>query len=157
MSENRIVAGTIQEFLDLSDADMSLINLKVELKEAVKNARVNANYSQTHLAELMGSSQSRIAKLEGGDSSVSIDFMLKALFSMGLSFGDLARVICPDYEEKLRDMVRQRVDHWGLGFQKRLEHLEWSMFQIASQKPSPELSQVRVILIEKNRPEWRLQ
>ena len=157
MSEEKITKTSVQEFLDLSDADMCIIDLKVSLKEAVKEARVNANFSQTDLAGLIGSSQSRVAKLEGGDDSVSIDFMLKALFSMGLNLGDLARVACPNYEEKLQDMVKQRVDDWRLGFQKRLEHLEWSLFNITAQQKTPELSQIRVILIKEDRPEWRLQ
>jgi len=93
---NGITETSIQELLDLSDADMRFIDLKVILKNAVKEYRQKSKITQQALAELIDSSQSRVAKLEGGDPSVSIDMMLNCLFYMGVNNFQLAAIICPD-------------------------------------------------------------
>ena len=45
------------------------------------------------LAKLLHSSQSRVAKMEGGDPSVSIDLLVRSLLALGASSRDLARAI----------------------------------------------------------------
>ncbi|MEX0844694.1 MAG: helix-turn-helix transcriptional regulator [Balneolaceae bacterium] len=42
-------------------------------------------WTQQQLAESIGSSQSRIAKLEPGDSGISLYLMIKALLQLGTS------------------------------------------------------------------------
>ena len=44
----------------------------------------------------MKSSQSRIAKMEAGDPSVSLDLLIKALLTLGASSRDLGRIIASD-------------------------------------------------------------
>jgi transcriptional regulator with XRE-family HTH domain len=49
--------------------------------------------TQAQLAERLGSSQSRIAKIEAADPSVSIDLMLRSLLRLGASKRDIALLI----------------------------------------------------------------
>jgi DNA-binding XRE family transcriptional regulator len=85
--------GTVQEFLQLSDEDMALIDLKIRLIEMLKDARKTAGMTQHQVAKLIGSSQSRIAKVESGDPDVSLDLICKALFALGISRRSLGRKI----------------------------------------------------------------
>jgi DNA-binding XRE family transcriptional regulator len=77
--------GTVQEFLGLSDEETALIELKVRLIELLKAARESAAMTQTQLAELLASSQSRVAKVESNPGEVSLDLICKALFALGVS------------------------------------------------------------------------
>ena len=87
--------GTAQEFLDLSDEENALVEIKLSLGELVRRHRVRAHLSQTALAQRLQSSQSRVAKLESGDAGVSLDLMFKAAFVAGAKRRELAKVILP--------------------------------------------------------------
>ena len=65
--------GSAEDFLQLSDEEARLVALKLSLISAVKKSRIKRKLSQTDLAQRMKSSQSRIAKIEAGDPSVSLD------------------------------------------------------------------------------------
>lgn len=95
-----ITETSIQELLDLSDADMRFIDLKIILKKAVKSYRLKAKLTQKALADLIDSSQSRVAKLEGGDSSVSTDMMLNCLFHLGVDNAELAAIVQPEIKKQ---------------------------------------------------------
>ena len=56
--------GTVEEFLDLSPEESAYIELKLKLSESLKRYRVARNLTQTQLAQIVGSSQSRVAKME---------------------------------------------------------------------------------------------
>src|SRR4051812_33009641 len=77
-------AGDVAEFLALSDEEMALIDLKVRLVMMLKAVRESRGVTQQALAKLMGSSQSRVAKLEGACAEASLDLICKALFSLGV-------------------------------------------------------------------------
>ena len=47
----------------------------------------------SQLAGLVQSSQSRVAKMEGGDPSVSLDLLIRSLLALGASARDIARAI----------------------------------------------------------------
>ncbi len=49
--------------------------------------------TQIQLASLLGSSQSRVAKVEAADTSVSLDLLIRSLLAMGASNRELARYI----------------------------------------------------------------
>jgi DNA-binding transcriptional regulator YiaG len=85
--------GTAQEFLGLSDDEARLLRMRLGLVGAIRGARERSGLSQTELAQRMGSSQSRVAKLEAGDSSVSIDLMLRALVAAGATDADIAKAL----------------------------------------------------------------
>ncbi len=85
--------GSVKEFLGLSDEESAIIELKLELAGAVKEHRRRRVMTQQQLGKLLGSSQSRIAKIEAADASVSIDLMVRSLLRMGATRNDVAACI----------------------------------------------------------------
>jgi len=83
--------GSARDFLNLSDEEAMLVELKLSLTNALKEARQKRRLSQIDLAQRMGSSQSRVAKIEAGDSSVSLDLIVRALFAAGATRQELQR------------------------------------------------------------------
>jgi ribosome-binding protein aMBF1 (putative translation factor) len=83
--------GNARDFLKLSDEEAMLVELKLSLTNALKEARQKRRLSQTDLAERIGSSQSRVAKIEAGDPSVSLDLIVRALFAAGATRQELQR------------------------------------------------------------------
>ena len=83
--------GNAKDFLKLSDEEAMLVELKLSLTDALKKARQKRRLSQTDLAERIGSSQSRVAKIEAGDPSVSLDLIVRALFAAGATRRELQR------------------------------------------------------------------
>ena len=75
--------GTGAEFLGLDEQEAALVDLKLSLVEAVRRSRRTHGLSQVELAKRMRSSQSRIAKIEAGDASVSLDLIVRALLATG--------------------------------------------------------------------------
>lgn len=86
-------AGTVKEFLRLSDEEAALVELKLALVAAVKRARRKHGLSQTELAQRMRSSQSRVAKIETGDPSISLDLIVRAFLATGATRRELGRVL----------------------------------------------------------------
>jgi ribosome-binding protein aMBF1 (putative translation factor) len=87
--------GSTADFLELSPEEAAFIELKLRLSESLRKRRTRQNLSQTALAKKLKSSQSRVAKMEAGDPSVSVDLLLKALLATGATRNDLARVFGP--------------------------------------------------------------
>ena len=86
--------GTVQEFLDLTDEDMEILELRVALVKALRTLRQETlDLSQETFAELIGSSQSRVAKMEAGDSSVSLDLLLKTLVRGGVTREEIGQAL----------------------------------------------------------------
>src|SRR5258705_13131266 len=85
--------GTVREFLGLSKAEEALVELKLTLSRGMRERRTRRKLTQTELARLLKSSQSRVAKMEAGDPSVSIDLLIRSLLAMGATQKDLAQVI----------------------------------------------------------------
>src|SRR5947209_324139 len=73
---------TIEELLDLTPEESAMIELRLTLAKAVREQRQRHHLSQTELASRIGSSQSRIAKMEVADKSVSTDLTLRALLAI---------------------------------------------------------------------------
>jgi DNA-binding XRE family transcriptional regulator len=85
--------GSAAEFLGLSLEEAAIVDMKVALAAGVKSRRIARGLTQGDLASRLGSSQSRIAKLEGSDPSVSIDLLMRALLALGASRAELAKLI----------------------------------------------------------------
>jgi DNA-binding XRE family transcriptional regulator len=85
--------GTAQEFLGLSDDEAAYVELRLRLADSLKNRRKRRKLTQAGLARLIQSSQSRVAKMESGDRSVSLDLLIRSLLALGASNRDLARTI----------------------------------------------------------------
>ena len=85
--------GSVDEFLDLSPEESAYIDLKMSLGKNVRITRISKKLSQIELAKRIKSSQSRIAKMETGDPSVSIDLQVKTLLFLGVTKKDLGKII----------------------------------------------------------------
>lgn len=85
--------GTVQELLGLSDEEMEFIELKLALARSLRSRRERKGLTQTQLATLIESSQSRVAKMEAGDRSVSLDLLVRSLLAIGTTKRELARII----------------------------------------------------------------
>ncbi len=86
-------AGDASNFLNLTPAEAELVEIKVQLALLVKEQRKIHNLSQNALAQKMSSSQSRVAKIESGDPSVSLDLIVRALLTSGITRQELAQAI----------------------------------------------------------------
>ncbi len=85
--------GSVKDFLQLSEADAALIDMKLALSRSLRDWRNRSGLSQVQLAERLQSSQSRVAKMEAGDPSVSMDLLVSSLLLLGARSADLANVI----------------------------------------------------------------
>jgi DNA-binding XRE family transcriptional regulator len=73
--------------------EAAYIELRLKLADGLKMARRSRSITQTKLAQTIHSSQSRVAKMEAGDPSVSLDLLVKSLLALGASSRDLAEII----------------------------------------------------------------
>ena len=85
--------GSVNEFLELSKEKSEYIELKLVLSQYLVRRRKKNNLTQVQLARILKSSQSRIAKMEKGDPTVSIDLLVKSLFVMGATKKNIAKLI----------------------------------------------------------------
>lgn len=85
--------GTTQEFLDLSAEEAAYIEVKVRLAVGLREWRRRRALTQADLAKRLRSSQSRIAKMEAGDPSVSLDLLVRSLLTLGASRRELSRIM----------------------------------------------------------------
>ena len=85
--------GTVSDLLGLSREDEAFIELKVALAKALRGRRENRGLTQIDVARLVRSSQPRVAHMEAGETSVSIDLLVRTLFALGSSLHDLARIV----------------------------------------------------------------
>lgn len=83
--------GSVVDFLDLTPEQAAFVEIKLRLSDAVRSLRRKSDLTQVQLAERLGSSQSRVAKIEAGDPSVSLDLLTRSLLALGASRKDIAR------------------------------------------------------------------
>ena len=75
--------GTAQEFLNLSAEEAAYVEVKLNLAKVLSNRRKSLRLTQLAVAKRIKSSQSRVAKMEAGDPSVSIDLLVRSLIALG--------------------------------------------------------------------------
>ena len=85
--------GSAADFLEMSDEEAAYIELKLKLAIRLKTARTRRHLTQKEFARRIDSSQSRVAKMETGDSSVSLDLLIKALLALGVTNEDIGKAI----------------------------------------------------------------
>ncbi len=85
--------GFAEDFLGLAPEESAYIDLKLNLSANLRKLRGEQNLTQVELAELLHSSQSRVAKIETGDPTVSLDLIIKSLLALGASKKQLAQAI----------------------------------------------------------------
>ncbi len=73
--------GDATDFLDLTSEEGAYIELRLRLSEEVRRMRLFRQLTQAQLARMITSSQSRIAKVEAADPSVSLDLLIRSLLS----------------------------------------------------------------------------
>jgi DNA-binding XRE family transcriptional regulator len=95
--------GSTEDFLQLNKDEAQMVALKFSLVCAVKKSRIKHKLSQIDLAQRMKSSQSRIAKIEAGDASVSLDLIVRALIASGASTRDIQSAFTTN--ERARDVA----------------------------------------------------
>jgi predicted XRE-type DNA-binding protein len=85
--------GSAEQFLGLSTEESEYIELKLALSQALAKRRKQKKLTQAQLAKVLKSSQSRVAKIEKGDPSVSVDLLVKSLLAMGANKKSIAKAI----------------------------------------------------------------
>ena len=85
--------GSVQEFLDLANADMALVETKVAFARALRRRRLKSHLTQIDMAKAMQTSRSSVMRIEAGDPSVSLDVVFKALYTVGLTPREIVGVL----------------------------------------------------------------
>jgi DNA-binding XRE family transcriptional regulator len=85
--------GSAADFLELTPEEEAYIDIRLDISNLVKAQRAKREWTQEQLARAIGSSQSRIAKLEGGDPGISLDLMIKALLRLGTSKKQIGKLL----------------------------------------------------------------
>jgi DNA-binding XRE family transcriptional regulator len=75
--------GTVQEFLGLTDEENTIVELRVALALQIRRLRAELGLTQAEFAKMIKSSQSRVAKLEAGAATVSLDLMFHSYVAAG--------------------------------------------------------------------------
>ena len=86
-------SGDAADFLELSEEEAAFVELKLALGDYLRRLRRENSWTQSEVADRLGSSQSRVAKMEAGDRSVSLDLMMRSLLSIGATATEIARLI----------------------------------------------------------------
>jgi DNA-binding transcriptional regulator YiaG len=85
--------GNVTDFLELSEEESAYIELKLSLSKNLKKRRRSLKITQKDFARIIKSSQSRVAKMEAGDPTVSIDLLVKSLFALKTSKQQVAQML----------------------------------------------------------------
>ncbi|HKJ30505.1 MAG TPA: helix-turn-helix domain-containing protein [Balneolales bacterium] len=93
LEEKGFRVGSAAEFLELTPEEEAYIEIRLAVSNMIKTQRTKRGWTQAQLARAMGSSQSRIAKLEAGDPSTSLDLMIKTLLRLGISKKEIGKLL----------------------------------------------------------------
>ena len=85
--------GTAAEFLGLSEDEAAFIEMKLSLAEGLRAIRLEESLTQDEVATLVGSSQSRVAKMEAADPSVTVDLLVRTLLRLGAGRERVAELV----------------------------------------------------------------
>jgi len=93
LEEKGFQVRSAADFLELTPEEEAYIDIRLDISNMVKSQRAKRGWTQEQLARAIGSSQSRIAKLEGGDPGISMDLMIKALLRLGTSKKQIGKLL----------------------------------------------------------------
>ena len=85
--------GSVDEFLELEASEAAYLEIRIRLADGLKDRRLRRGVSQAELARAVHSSQSRVAKMEAGDPTVSLDLLIRTLLALGASDRELGAMI----------------------------------------------------------------
>lgn len=86
-------SGDAQDFLGLSPNEAEFVEIKLALARKLRQLREEHHWTQAELAKRVGSSQSRIAKMESADPTVTVDLLVKSLLAAGADRHEVGRVV----------------------------------------------------------------
>lgn len=86
-------SGDAADFLELSEEEAAFVELRLALGDYLRRLRKENSWTQSDVAHRLGSSQSRIAKMEAADASVSVDLLVRSLLALGASLQEVGLVI----------------------------------------------------------------
>ena len=85
--------GGVREFLALTPEETEFVEIKLALARRLRALREQRHWTQAELAKHVGSSQSRVAKMEAADPTVSVDLLVRSLLAAGANRRDLGRIV----------------------------------------------------------------
>jgi DNA-binding XRE family transcriptional regulator len=85
--------GTVSDFLELSREEEEYIELKLALSNYFQELRKKKHLTQVQVAEKIKSSQSRVAKIERAEASVSLDLIVRSIIALGSSKKEIGKVM----------------------------------------------------------------
>jgi hypothetical protein len=85
--------GSVADFLELSPEEAAFIEVKLTLGHALRRLRTERHFSERDVAERLGADELRLSEIEAGDPSVSLDLLVRALFSLGATRDEIADAI----------------------------------------------------------------
>jgi hypothetical protein len=85
--------GNATEFLGLTPEEEAYVELKLRLANGLRRRRLKSRLTQAALAKAVRSSQSRVAKMEAGDPTVTVDLLVRSLLALGATRREVARII----------------------------------------------------------------
>ena len=86
-------SGDAADFLGLSEEEAAFVELRLALGDYLRRLRRENSWTQSEVAHRLGSSQSRVAKMEAADVSVSVDLLVRSLLALGASLREVGLVI----------------------------------------------------------------
>jgi predicted XRE-type DNA-binding protein len=87
--------GDARDFLDLSAGEAEFVEIKLALARGIRQLREQHHWTQEEFATRVGSSQSRVAKMESADRTVSVDLLVRSLLAAGANRRELAKILAP--------------------------------------------------------------
>jgi len=85
--------GDAADFLGLQPQEVGLIEIRLALARELRRRRARKRLTQVQVAKLLRSSQSRVAKMETADRSVSVDLLVRSLLALGATRVELGRLL----------------------------------------------------------------
>lgn len=89
------VETDVEEMLGLTPEDLVIVEFRTALAVALQQARKRRKLTQEAAAELIGTSQAQVSKMEAGQSSITIDRLIKALAALGVSRPTILKALNP--------------------------------------------------------------
>lgn len=99
--------GTVQEFLELTDEENALVEIRARLAFAVHQLRQFEHLTQAQVAKRTGSSQSRVAKMEAKDPSVSLDLLIRTLLKLGATSTTVGAILTEKDEKRISAYLKK--------------------------------------------------
>ena len=85
--------GDARDFLGLSDDEAEFVEIKLALARRLRELREKRHWTQADLAKRVGSSQSRVAKMEAADPTVSVDLLVRSLLAVGADRREVGKIV----------------------------------------------------------------